>query len=268
MIGRYTAKRVSFRRRLSIESFDALPPGHHMFAFLELDVTAAQTEIEKLRSRGTHVSLFCYVAKCIATALGEHPKLNAVRSGSVIYQFEDVDLNVPVELDTSTGAAPHLLVVRRAADKSAAEIYRDIEGARERFAAAAHVGREDLWAQRFMRLLLLVPKFLRRWLMRAVTNRALLVKRFTGTTFLTSVAKFADLRGFVLPYVAGPVATSFAIGAIADKPMVHDGQVKIRRCLHMTLAFNHDIVDGAPAARFATRLAELIEHPSAQVSLL
>lgn len=265
LIGRYTAKRVSFRRRLTMESFDALAQGHHMFAFLELDVTDAQAAIDRLRSEGTRVSLFCYVAKCIAVVLSEQPKLNAVRSGSTIYEFEDVDVNVPVELDGSAGVAPHLVVVRRAAQKSLAEIYGDIEQARERFANEAHVGREDLWAQRFMRLLLVVPKVLRRWLMRALAHSALAVKRLTGTTFLTSVAKFADLRGFVLPYVAGPVATSFAIGSLSLKPMVHAGEVKVRRCLHLTLSFNHDIVDGGPAARFATRLAELIEQPCAEV---
>lgn len=264
-IGRYTAKRVSFRRRLSMESFDALAQGHHMYAFLELDVTDAQAAVERLRDRGVRTSLFAYIAKCIATALSEHPTLNAVRSGSTIYEFEDVDLNVPVELKASSGVAPHLVVVRRAEQKSLQQIYGDVEAARTRFAASATVGREDRWAQRFMRLLILLPKFMRRWLMRAVTARPLMVKRMTGTTFLTSVAKFAELRGFVLPYVAGPIATSFALGSTADKPLVHNGEICIRRCLHMTLAFNHDIVDGGPAARFTTRLAELIERPGPAV---
>jgi pyruvate/2-oxoglutarate dehydrogenase complex dihydrolipoamide acyltransferase (E2) component len=260
-IGRFTAKRVSFRRRLTMESFDALRPGHHMFAMLELDVTDALAAVEALRVRGGKVSLFAHVAKCVATALTEHPTFNAVRSGDKIYEFEDVDLNVPVELQTASGAAPHLVVVRRAAQKTAEQIYADIEAARERFATSANVGREDRWAQRFMHLLVLLPRFMRRWLMRAVSGRALMVKRMTGTTFLTSVSKFASLRGFVLPYVVGPVATSFALGGVSDKALVRDGELQIRRCLHMTLAFNHDIVDGGPAARFASRLGQLIEQP-------
>jgi pyruvate/2-oxoglutarate dehydrogenase complex dihydrolipoamide acyltransferase (E2) component len=264
-IGKYTAKRVSFRRRLTMESFDALPQGHHMYALLELDVTDALAAVQSLRDQGVRVSLFAYIAKSIATALHENPTLNAVRSGSTIYEFEDVDLNVPVELEASSGVAPHLVVVRRAGQKSLQQIYGDVEAARAQFAANAAVGREDRWAQRFMRLLMLVPKFMRRWLMRTITARPLMVKRMTGTTFLTSVAKFAELRGFVLPYVAGPIATSFAIGSTADKPLVHNGEIRVRRCMHMTVAFNHDIVDGGPAARFTTRLAELIERPGPAV---
>jgi pyruvate/2-oxoglutarate dehydrogenase complex dihydrolipoamide acyltransferase (E2) component len=40
---------------------------------------------------------------------------------------------------------------------------------------------------------------------------------------------------------------------------VHDGQVEVREYLNLTLSFDHDIVDGAPAARFTMKLIELIE---------
>ena len=38
-----------------------------------------------------------------------------------------------------------------------------------------------------------------------------------------------------------------------------DGKIAIRDYLCVTLSFDHDIVDGAPAARFVSRLRELIE---------
>jgi len=260
-IGHYTAKRISFRRRLSLESFDAVRQGHYMLALLELDVTVAQRAIDALRADGKRVSLFAFVAKCIATVLSEYPEFNAVRGGGRIYEFEDVDLNIPVEFETSEGAAPHLLVVRRAAQKSAAQIYADIDEARRRFVQNAAVGGEDRLSQLFMRVLLCFPRFVRRAALRALTNRPLMVKRLTGTAFLTSVAKFAQVRGFVIPYSAGPVATSFAVGGVVDKALVHEGAIEVRRCLQMTIAFNHDLVDGAPVARFSTRLVQLIEHP-------
>jgi len=49
------------------------------------------------------------------------------------------------------------------------------------------------------------------------------------------------------------------LGGIAEKPGVVDGRIEIREYLSMTLSFDHDIVDGAPAARFTHRLKELIE---------
>jgi pyruvate/2-oxoglutarate dehydrogenase complex dihydrolipoamide acyltransferase (E2) component len=38
-----------------------------------------------------------------------------------------------------------------------------------------------------------------------------------------------------------------------------DGQIEIRERLSMTVSFDHDIIDGAPAARFTQRFKELIE---------
>jgi pyruvate/2-oxoglutarate dehydrogenase complex dihydrolipoamide acyltransferase (E2) component len=40
---------------------------------------------------------------------------------------------------------------------------------------------------------------------------------------------------------------------------VHDGVIAVREYLNLTISFDHDIVDGAPAARFARTLVELIE---------
>ena len=49
------------------------------------------------------------------------------------------------------------------------------------------------------------------------------------------------------------------VGSIARKPAVVNGRIEPREILNLTIAFDHDIVDGAPAARFGRRLVELIE---------
>jgi len=49
------------------------------------------------------------------------------------------------------------------------------------------------------------------------------------------------------------------VGGIGEKPGVVDGHIAIRDYLSLTISFNHDLIDGAPAARFATRLKDLIE---------
>jgi pyruvate/2-oxoglutarate dehydrogenase complex dihydrolipoamide acyltransferase (E2) component len=38
-----------------------------------------------------------------------------------------------------------------------------------------------------------------------------------------------------------------------------EGRIEPREILNLTVAFDHDIVDGAPATRFTRRLVELIE---------
>ena len=49
------------------------------------------------------------------------------------------------------------------------------------------------------------------------------------------------------------------VGGIGEKPGVVDGQIAIRDYLSLTISFDHDIIDGAPAARFTKRLKDLIE---------
>jgi pyruvate/2-oxoglutarate dehydrogenase complex dihydrolipoamide acyltransferase (E2) component len=41
--------------------------------------------------------------------------------------------------------------------------------------------------------------------------------------------------------------------------MAHQGKIALRECLHLTVSMDHDIIDGAPAARFANTFAELLE---------
>jgi pyruvate/2-oxoglutarate dehydrogenase complex dihydrolipoamide acyltransferase (E2) component len=50
------------------------------------------------------------------------------------------------------------------------------------------------------------------------------------------------------------------LGGIAQKPGVVEGQIAIREYLSLTISFDHDIIDSAPAARFTGRLKDLIER--------
>jgi len=57
-----------------------------------------------------------------------------------------------------------------------------------------------------------------------------------------------------------PIHTlGITIGGIVEKPGVVDGRIEIREYLDLTISVDHDIVDGAPAARFTQPLRELIE---------
>jgi pyruvate/2-oxoglutarate dehydrogenase complex dihydrolipoamide acyltransferase (E2) component len=49
------------------------------------------------------------------------------------------------------------------------------------------------------------------------------------------------------------------VGSIVWKPAVIEGRIEPREILNLTVIFDHDVVDGAPAARFTRRLMELIE---------
>ena len=85
-----------------------------------------------------------------------------------------------------------------------------------------------------------------------------IVKRSFGTVGMTSVGMFGKGSGWAIPF--GTHTLDVALGGIAEKPGVIDGHIEIREYLCLTLCFDHDIVDGAPAARFTQHLKELIEN--------
>lgn len=43
-----------------------------------------------------------------------------------------------------------------------------------------------------------------------------------------------------------------------ERPRIVDGRVEGREHLCLTLSFDHDIIDGAPAARFTNRLSQVL----------
>lgn len=260
LLGRHEIRSHSFLRTLAMDSFAALPEGHPMTAFMEFDVTEAQARIAAMRRRGVRVSLFAHVLRCLAVSLAAHPELNAVKHGRRVAYFEDVDISVPVEADTEDGRSPLQLVIRRAQDRSAPEIYAEIEAARRAYVEKGALGEEDRWARRMMRLAQVIPRALRIALLRALIRNARTVKRRAGTTLLTSVGKFAAIPGFVSQLATGPRATSFAMGSVVEKPVVRQGEICVRWIQSVTAIFDHDLVDGGPAARFARRWQALVEQ--------
>jgi 2-oxoisovalerate dehydrogenase E2 component (dihydrolipoyl transacylase) len=64
------------------------------------------------------------------------------------------------------------------------------------------------------------------------------------------------------PIINAPEAGILGIGAIRERPWVHDGDIAVRRVARFQLAFDHRICDGGEAGRFVTYVAELCEHPT------
>ena len=52
---------------------------------------------------------------------------------------------------------------------------------------------------------------------------------------------------------------AITLGGIGEKPIVIDGHLATRKYLDMTISIDHNIIDSAPATRFALVLKELIE---------
>lgn len=151
LIGRYTIERPSFSRQIAIDAFAALPESHPMVAMLELDVSRAQAAIARRQAAGEQVSLFAFVIHCIAKAVAEHPAMNGVMHGRNVVRFDDVDISVPVEVQTDGERVPREVVLRRPQDASPLQVYQQLTQARGAHDAEGTLGREDAFNRRLGR---------------------------------------------------------------------------------------------------------------------
>jgi pyruvate/2-oxoglutarate dehydrogenase complex dihydrolipoamide acyltransferase (E2) component len=246
------------RQHQAIDWNELMCRQHTFHVLLEVDVTEARRAIREQRRRtGKPLSLTAFVLACFARALAEDPGLNAYRRRRRLVRFADVDVTTLVERDVQESQLPIPFIVRAANRKSLLEIEREIRSAREGRRTA-----EPL--ERLLPLWLVLPPVLRRLVWRRLLASPLRRRRLTGTATLTAAGMFGRGGGWGIPFSSH--TTCLAVGGIARRAQVVAGEdgrrVETRRLLALTLSFDHDVVNGAPAARFASRLAELIEAPS------
>ena len=82
----------------------------------------------------------------------------------------------------------------------------------------------------------------------------------TGSTFTLTNLGMYDIDAFT-PVINLPEVAILGVGRIAPKVVPYHGQADIRQVLTLSLVFDHRLVDGAPAARFLQRVAQLVEKP-------
>ncbi|MCG8652969.1 MAG: 2-oxo acid dehydrogenase subunit E2, partial [Pirellulales bacterium] len=81
-----------------------------------------------------------------------------------------------------------------------------------------------------------------------------------GSTFsVSNFGAFGLDEG--VPVINHPEAAILGVGAIKQRPWVHDGELAVRPTMHLTCVFDHRIADGAEAGRLLAELATLVERP-------
>lgn len=257
---KYEIKKLTPFRLASIYSYDALGVGHNMYALMEFDVTDVRQKLRTTRKGGRNISFFAFLLSAIAKAIDENKELNHMRCGKRIFYFDEVDISTPVELELDGVSVPRLYIVRDAAKKTAEEITLEIENAKESWKKSGSVGDDDKWALRGVIIASVLPVWLFKYLIRRFSRNPLKVKERFGTTYVASITGFTNASGCLIPYFEGqnrPLA--FAIGNVMKKPGIINSEIQIREYLSISIMINHDLVDGAPAARFVNRLKERIE---------
>jgi pyruvate dehydrogenase E2 component (dihydrolipoamide acetyltransferase) len=190
----------------------------------EVDMEACVQLRTELKLLGDDVPSYNdMVVKACAVALREYPRANGSYRDGRFELHSRVNVGVAV-------AAPEALVVPTVFDadrKSLREIARETRAVAERVRAGT------------------------------VTPPEL-----SGGTFTVSNLGMFGVTDFTA-VINPPQAAILAVGALAQRPVVRDGELVARHTMAVTLVCDHRILYGADAAQFLARIRALLEQPLA-----
>ena len=245
-------------RELVIDVVELGLSKHRILYMIELDVTQARAALRREKERtGESLSFTAWLARCIAQAISEHKQVHALRRGRTsMLLFKDVDIMIIVEKTIDGEAFPLPYLLKQANQKSVRQIHDEIRAAQAQAAGPGDLvlGGKNPW---FTTFYLWMPKVLRQALGRLLMGDPFRLKKAFGTVLITAVGMMGHFSGWAVPISLQPVC--FGVGGIARKPGANGDSIEIREYLSLSLVFDHDVVDGAPIARFMSRLTELME---------
>jgi pyruvate/2-oxoglutarate dehydrogenase complex dihydrolipoamide acyltransferase (E2) component len=256
--GPYQILELSPGRRIWVNALELSWPSHTIYGLLEVDVTVARRSIADYKERtGETLSFAGFLTYCLARAVDEDKSIQAHRKGDKhLVLFEDVNVGLMVERKVGEKTALMGHVIKAANHKTLREIHDEI---RKVQIEPVPPGRGMSSWFRFLMLLPWPISKLVIALLRMNNRRdPTIAIAMGGTVDITSVGMFGGGHsGWGLSPTFHPLG--LVVGGISWKPAVVGGQIEPREMLNLTVTFDHDIVDGAPAARFVHRLVELVE---------
>jgi len=172
--------------------------------------------------RETRLSYTEMLVKAVASALREHRIMNASLDGEQIKVFEDVNVGVAVAAEKGL-IVP---VIRNADEKSLTEISSVLQTLVEK-ARRGELTKDDVSG---------------------------------GTFTITNLGMFGV--DVFIPIINPPETAILGVGRVVEKPVAVDRQVTVRPMMQLSLAYDHRIVDGAPAAQFLQAVKKILEAGS------
>lgn len=248
---RVDVQHVSPQQQLTVDYMQMAGHRSNVHGLVEIDVTDARDRIRTIEEQtGTKLSFTAFVVFCLATTVGEQPHVQRYRDWrGRIHEFDDVDVNVLIEreADGERIGIPH--VIRQANQRTVQSIHAEIRRVKADTTNRAEPTFAKMARQlpgRLRRQIWRLPQwFPRRW------------KRLAGTVTVTSIGMFGTGNGWAISPTN--YTLQLTVGGIGTKPRLIDGELRSREFLSLTVTFDHDVVDGAPAARFVQRLSERLE---------
>ncbi len=228
--GARTEQRVPMTRlraRIAERLVQAQSTAAMLTTFNEVDLTAvneirARYKDKFEKTHGVKLGFMSFFVKASIEALRRFPAVNASLDGNDIVYHEFYDIGVAV----STDRGLMVPVLRNAEMMSFAEI----EVAVGAYAQKARDG-------------------------------SITLEELTGGTFtLTNGGVFGSLMS--TPILNPPQVAILGMHKIQERPMVVDGEIKVRPMMYLALTYDHRIVDGRESVQFLVAIKEALEDPA------
>ena len=194
------------------------------------------TKIAKMRERhkadfqaryGVSLTYLPFITRAAVISLRDFPLVNASIDGTNIVYHNDINIGIAVALDGGVGLI--VPVIRGADEKNVLGLQRSIVDLATR-ARARQLKPEEVQG---------------------------------GTFSITNFGSFGSMVG--TPVINQPQVAILGVGTVDKTPVVIDDAIAIRSICHLSLSFDHRLIDGALADQFMTKLKQVLESWSEEV---
>jgi pyruvate dehydrogenase E2 component (dihydrolipoamide acetyltransferase) len=198
----------------------------HVTLVTEVDMTECirlrnQILADIEKNYGVRISFTDIIAKAAARAILDKPIVNATLQGDQIVINDRINIGIATAID----AGLVVPVVKDVLAKTLPQISKEIKDLSAR-ARAGQAGGAD----------------------------------FRDGTFSISNLGAYGVESFN-PIISPGQSAILGVCAIKEKPVVVDGEIKVRSMMNLCLSFDHRVMDGAPAAEYLARLKEILQSP-------
>ncbi|HEX9016403.1 MAG TPA: dihydrolipoamide acetyltransferase family protein [Chloroflexota bacterium] len=196
----------------------------HFYATIEIDMSHAanlREELNRTLSDESKISFNDFVMKAAAMALQRFPVLNSSFSDNKLTVYKQVNVAMAIAMEQGL-ITP---VIRECDRKPLAQVSRESKEVVAR-----------------------------------VKEGKLRQEDYEGATFTVSNMGMFGVEDFAA-IINPPQAAILAVGAIAPRPVVRDGQLAISTTMKATLSVDHRAANGADGARYLQLLKEVLEDP-------
>ncbi len=259
LIGKYKQEPYSLMQKLISESAYCLSKKHYIKGIFEIDITNARKLIKQYRiDTGIKLSFNTYMIKCISLILEMDKSIHALRKNDTLVIFDDVDICLIMEIIVGGKRVPRNWVLRKVNEKNLQQINEEIENAKKVNEEVEKTITDDS-SYKTIRRMFLLPKFIRILIWKNISNNPFVIKKMLGTVGFTSVAMFIKTSGWAL-LTRSFYSLHFILGSVSKKPVFVENNLENHSFISISVLFDHDVIDGAPATRFISKLSALIEN--------